>query len=132
MDYRLRQRILPQLIDVSYQGEAGLRELVMKAADLIQGQMYVEALKAVEEFKYHLAKDDGLAVYGDEEILNALKMGALKVLVVDEDRPDAELLEEEAKKYGTKVYFLSSDIPEGEWIKKTFGGLIGILRYRLG
>ncbi len=132
LDYRLKQKVLPQLIDVSYQGEAGLRELVMKASDLIQGQMYVEALKALEEFKYHLAKDDGLIVYGDEEVLEALKMGALKAIIIDEERSDAELIEEEAKKYGTKVYFISDDIPEGEWIKKTFGGLVGILRYRIG
>ncbi len=132
LEYRLKQKILPQLIDVSYQGEAGLRELVMKAYDLIQGQMYVEALKAVEEFKYHLAKDDGLAVYGEKEVLEALKMGALKALIIDEDRIDAERLAEEAKKFGAKIYFISDDIPEGEWIKKTFGGIVGILRFRVG
>ncbi len=132
LEYRLKQKILPQLVDVSYQGEAGLRELVMKAYDIIQGQMYVEALKAVEEFKYHLAKDDGLAVYGEREVLEALKMGALKALIIDEDRIDADRLAEEAKKYGAKVYFISDDIPEGEWIKKTFGGIVGILRFRIG
>ncbi len=132
LEYRLKQKIIPQLVDVSYQGEAGLRELVMKAYDIIQGQMYVEALKAVEEFKYHLAKDDGLAVYGEREVLEALKMGALKALIIDEDRIDADRLAEEAKKYGAKVYFISDDIPEGEWIKKTFGGIVGILRFRIG
>ncbi len=132
LEYRLKKKVLPQLIDVSYQGDAGLRELVMKAYDIIQGQMYVEALKAVEEFKYHLAKDDGLAIYGEEEVLQALRMGALKALIIDEDRIDADRLAEEAKKFGAKVYFISDDIPEGEWIKKTFGGIIGILRFRIG
>ena len=131
LDYRLKSKILPQLIDVSYQGEAGLRELVMKAADLIKGQKYVEAVKAIEEFKYHLVKDDGLVVYGDEEVKNALRMGALKYLIIDENRPDVDSLAEEAKKYGTKVFFISDDIPEGEWIRKTFNGIIGVLRYRI-
>ncbi len=131
LDYRLKSKIVSRLIDVSYQGEAGLRELVMKAAEIIKGQKYIEALKAVEEFKYHLAKDDGLAVYGDEEVKNALKMGALKFLIIDENRSDADALAEEAKKYGTQVFFLSEDIPEGEWIRKTFNGIVGILRYRL-
>lgn len=131
LDYRLRQLVLPRLIDVSYQGEVGLREMVMKASDLLKEQEYVDALKAVEEFKLHLAKDDGMIIYGEEDVKRALEMGAIKTLIIDEDRPDAHQWAELAKKYGAKPVFLSDDVPEGAWIKKTFGGLVGILRYRI-
>ena len=131
LDYRIRQKIARETIDVAYQGEAGLRELVIKASEIIAKNKYAELVKAIEEFKLHLAKDDGLAVYGDKMVKQALQMGALKLIILDEERDDAEVLADEAKKYGTQVYFLSGDIPEAEWIRKTFKGLVGILRFRL-
>ncbi len=131
LDYRVYQKIARELIDVAYQGDAGLRELVIRASDVIEKNKYAELVKAIEEFKIHLAKDDGLAVYGDKMVKQALEMGALKYIIIDEDREDADYYIEEAKKYGTKVYLLSSDIPEAEWIKKTFKGLVGVLRFRI-
>ena len=131
LDYRIRQKIVSKLFDVSYQGITGLRELVLRAEDVLAQQKYLELLKAIEEFKLHLAKDDGLAVYGPKEVKNTLLMGALKFVIIDEEHEEAEKISEEAKKYGTKVIYLSDSLPEAEWIKKTFGGIVGVLRYRL-
>ena len=131
LDYRVRQKIARETIDVAYQGDAGLRELVIKASDVIARNKYAELVKAIEEFKYHLAKDDGLAVYGDSMIKTALEMGALKYLIIDEERPDADYYIDEAPKYGTKVFILSDAVPESEWIKKTFKGLVGVLRFKI-
>lgn len=131
IDYRLKDKILESLIDVSAQGEPGLRELVMKAADIIKGQKYIEAVNAVEEFKYHLAKDDGLALYGEHEVVNALKLGAVKTVVVTDDYPGIDNLLELAKKGGADIHVITDSIPEYMWIKKTFNGIIAILRYRL-
>lgn len=130
LDYRLKQKIAPELIDVAYQGEAGLRELVMKAGDIIKDQEYVESYKILEEFKYHLAKDDGLVVYGEDEVKLALQQGLIKVLLVSDSREDITTWLEEAKNYGTKVVVISKEIPEGEWFTKTFNGLAGILRFK--
>ena len=132
LDYRLKKIVLTPLIDVAYQGEAGLREMVMKAEELLKNQKFVEVTKLIEEIKYHLAKDDGLVVYGLEEIRKALQMGAVDSLIVyDEPNKDLESLAQEAEKYGTKVYVIGDEVPEAEWIKKTFGGAIGKLRYRI-
>ena len=132
LDYRLKKIVLTPLIDVAYQGEAGLREMVMKAEELLKNQKFVEVTKLIEEIKYHLAKDDGLVVYGLEEIRKALQMGAVDSLIVyDEPNKDLESLAQEAEKFGTKVYVIGDEVPEAEWIKKTFGGAIGKLRYRI-
>ena len=131
LDYRLQQKILRPLVDVSYQGWAGLSEMVQKAGDTIKGQRYMETARAVEEFKLHLAKDDGLAIYGEREVKEALKMGAAKFIIVDEERGDIDELEDLAKKTGAKVYLISDTLPEGEWLRKTFQGLVGVLRYRI-
>jgi len=127
----LKEKVLDTLVDVGSQGEPGLKELVMRASELIKGQKYVEVVNALEEFKFHLAKDDGLALYGFDDIVNALNMGAVKSLVVTEDMPELEKLMELAKKSGAEVYVLPETIPEYVWIKKTFNGVVAILRYKI-
>ncbi len=131
LDYRLKQIVAPELFDVSYQGEAGLRELVMKAEDILQGQEYAESLKYLEEFKLHIAKDDGLALYGEEEVKLALQNGLLKILLLGENRDDLLEWLEKAPQYGVKVVVINKSVPEAEWFYKTFNGLAGILKTRI-
>lgn len=130
VDYRIKNLILQPLIDIGDQGEAGLREMVMKAKDLLKNQKYIEVEELLDEIKYHLAKDDGLITYGKEELQKAISLGALDSLVIVEDS-DMESLTKEAEKMGTKVYVINDEIPEAEWVKKTFGGAIGKLRFRI-
>lgn len=131
LDYRLKKIVLPRLIDVAYQGEAGLREMVMKASDILKEQEYVESVKALEDFKLHLAKDDGLIVYGENEVEEALKLGAVETLIVSEERDDVDKWLEKARKHGAKTVVLSSELPENQWFIKTFNGVAGVLRYRI-
>jgi len=131
MDYRLRSLVIGEPIDVSYQGEAGVRELLEKAKEFLKGHKYVEGLKALEEFKYHLAKDDGLALYGRKEIEEALEMGAVEKLILLEEVEDADKLASKASEKGAEVIYLSESIPEGMWIRKVFNGAVAILRYRI-
>jgi peptide chain release factor subunit 1 len=130
LDYRLKQIIAPELIDVSYQGEVGLRELISKAGDLLEKYEYAESLKTLEEFKYHLAKDDGLVVYGEEEVKLALEQGVLKTLLVSESRDDISHWLESSHQYGVKAVVVSRDLPEADWFNKTFNGVAGILKYK--
>ncbi|MCE4598750.1 MAG: peptide chain release factor aRF-1 [Desulfurococcales archaeon] len=131
LDYRLQNLISRQLIDVAYQGDQGLKEVVMKAEDVVQAQMYRDAVKALEEFKMHLAKNTGMVVYGDKEVKEALEMGMIKTLLVHDDRDDVEDWKEIAQSYGAQVIVIPSGIPEAEWFKNVFGGIAGILRYRI-
>ncbi|MCS7128801.1 MAG: peptide chain release factor aRF-1 [Sulfolobales archaeon] len=131
LDYRLKQILIPKFIDVAYQGEVGLREMIIKANDVLKEQQYLEALKAIDEFKLHLVKDDGLTIYGDDELRKALEIGAVEKLIVSEERNDLEEWIELAKRSNAKTIVINDEIPEGVWINKTFGGAVGILRYRL-
>lgn len=89
--------------------------------------------KLLEELKYHLAKDDGLIIYGKEQIKKAMEMGAVEAIVIHEDSSDKELekLAQDAENYGVKVFVVGDEVPEAEWVKKTFNGVVGKLRYRL-
>lgn len=130
VDYRIKNLVLQPLIDIGDQGEAGLREMIMKAKDVLKNQKYIEVEDLLDEIKYHLAKDDGLVVYGKEELQKAISLGALDSLVVVEDS-DMEGFSKEAEKIGSKVFIINDELPEAEWVRKTFGGAIGKLRFRI-
>jgi len=132
LDYRLQKLVSNELVDVAYQGDQGLKEVVMKAKNVVQTQLYRDAVQAMEEFKAHLAKNTGMVVYGDKEVRNALEMGVVKTLLIHEDREDLEEWKDMAENYsGAKVVIIPSSLPEAEWFKNTFQGLAGILRYKL-
>ncbi len=131
LDYRLQQLILPSLIDVSSQGEPGLRELVIKAKDLIKDHAYLRLRKALDEFNYHLSKDDGLALYGEQEIRKALELGAVKTLIIVNNHPKLDEFLELSKKSNSEVVVIDENVPEYIWIKKTFGGVVAVLRYHI-
>jgi len=132
LDYRLQRLVSKELVDVAYQGDQGLKEVVLKAKSVVQTQLYRDAVQALEEFKAHLAKNTGMVVYGEQEVKNAIEMGAVKTLLIHEEREDLEEWKELAENYsGAKVVIIPSSLPEAEWFKNTFQGLAGILRYRL-
>ena len=39
---------------------------------------------------------------------------------------------EKAKKKGAEVYIIDEKLPDYVWIKKTFGGIVAVLRYQIG
>ncbi|PUA32221.1 MAG: peptide chain release factor 1 [Zestosphaera tikiterensis] len=129
IDYRLKSLIIPELIDVSSQGFPGLRELVVRAKDLLKQHTYIKTYDLLEEVKTHLAKDDGYVTYGEKEIIEALNMGAVRHLIIVEDHPRIEELSKKAEEKGAEVLVINSEIPEYEWLKKTFAGVIALLRY---
>lgn len=129
LDYRLQKLLVDELVDVSYQGETGLRELVMKAKHVLSKQRYFRTLEALEEFKYHLAKDDGYVVYGEEDVRNALSMGAVEKLLICDDHPKFDEFESLAEKTRAEVVVVPPGLPEAEWFSNTFGCIAAILRY---
>jgi len=131
LDKRLRDLVIDKLIDVGYQNEAGLRELVIKASDVLQDHRYSDAFKRVEELKAHMAKADGLAVFGYDEVKQAAEMGALQHLLVVEDHPLIDELEALAKRSGAELVVVPLNSPEGEWLQESFDGIAGILRYKI-
>jgi len=131
LDYRIRQLIMGEPIDVSYQGYVGLREVVMKAKDLLTKHKFVEVVDTIEEFKLHIARDDGYAIYGLQDVEKALDHGAIEKLIVCEDHPEIDRLEKLALEKGAKFVVLPLDTDEYQWFKDTFGCIVGIARYPL-
>ncbi len=83
LDYRLEEKII-DFVDVSYSGEAGVRETVIKIQDKLVDLRYIKEKRIFNEFMEHIVKDDGLATYGEKEVRAALNMGAVNKLLISE------------------------------------------------
>jgi peptide chain release factor subunit 1 len=84
LDYRLRKMILA-VLDTSYAGREGLRELVDKASDILQDVRLIEEKKLVTRFLKEVNSADGLAVYSVKDVLEALQKGSVETVLVSED-----------------------------------------------
>ena len=129
---RIKEKVLG-MKDLSYTGAFGLNELVDKSHDLLANEEVVEEKKIIDKFFYALStKGGGKAAYKKAEVLDALKRGAVEVLILSEDLEDKEMedLEDKAEAIGAKVKVVSSDTTEGRQIRY-FGGVVAILRYKV-
>ncbi len=83
LHHELRKRIIG-VVDISYSGEYGLRELVEKASDILKDQEAVREKKLIQKFFRHLVKDTGMITYGEREVRRALELGAVDTLLISE------------------------------------------------
>jgi len=83
LHYELKDKIIG-VFDIGYAGEEGIYELVNRAKDLLSDVQFIKEKDAVNRFLYHLARDTGLGIYGENEVRRALEIGAVDVLLVSE------------------------------------------------
>ena len=83
--HELRKKILPTFLDVGYTDEYGLRELVEKSREILSGLDLMREKTLVQRLMEEIRKaDGGLAAYGEEQVRNALRLGAVDTLLVSE------------------------------------------------
>ena len=116
--------------DLSYTGEFGMQELLEKSGDLLAEEDVAEEKKIMQQFFHELSKDTRLAGYGNKEVREAIKLGAVDIVLVSEKLSDSEVeeFEELAKPLGTEVRIISVETREGVQLKE-MGGVAAILRY---
>jgi len=78
-------------------GEEQIRRL-----ESATGRIVVSEPKTIEEFFIHVDKDDGLAAYGIEQVGIAAEMGAVKIVLVPEERIKDKSIEEILKNVESK------------------------------
>ncbi|MDD5182107.1 MAG: peptide chain release factor 1, partial [Candidatus Nanoarchaeia archaeon] len=126
------KKLILGMVDIGYTGEQGLKELLAKSEDLFHQEEIYSEKKIVDRFLLHLAKDDGLESYGEEEVMKNLKNGTVELLILSESLPmdTVDRFSAEAEKFGTKIELISVDFPEGIQLKE-LGGIAAILRYKV-
>lgn len=173
LHYELQKKII-DTFDVGYTDEYGLRELVEKAREALRGIDLMREKDLMQQLFEEIRKPDGgLSIYGEEQVRDALMIGAVNALLLSEDMRKVKLdlkcpscgftkeglakdsteefkcdkcqkimdveqvhdlvgdLHKMADDNNTKVEFISGESEEGELLKKAFGGIAGILRFRV-
>jgi len=132
MNHEIKKKIVA-IKDTTYTDESGIRELINASSDDLKE---IEAAKhrvLMERFMKKLVKDPEMVSYGTSQINHALSLGAVETLLVSEDL-DETMIDEyyrKAEESGTNIEIVSTDFEEGNQLKIAFGGVAGILRFRL-
>lgn len=137
-DQRLAACIM-KVVDVSYGGEQGFNEAIQLVGEDLAGVKFIQEKKLIQRYFDEIAKDTGMYCYGVESILTALDMGAIETLIVWENlsilKDDKQLfldwLVENYQQFGVELKLVSNSSSLGAQFVKGFGGLGGILRYKL-
>ncbi len=82
LDHRIKKNLLG-VVDTSYTDEGGIREIVQKSETLLKDTDIMKERAVVNAFFTELAKD-GLATYGEKQVLEALERGQVSKLLVSE------------------------------------------------
>src|SRR5438552_1676582 len=83
--HELKKKIIPTFLDVGYTDEYGLRELVENSREILSGLDLMREKTFVQRLMEEIRKaDGGLAAYGEEQVRNALRLGAVDTLLVSE------------------------------------------------
>ncbi|VVB99225.1 Peptide chain release factor subunit 1 [uncultured archaeon] len=82
LDHRIKKNILGML-DTSYTDEGGIREMMQKSEQILKDTDVMRERAIVNDFLGELAKD-GLAAYGEKEVMEALERGQVAKLLVSE------------------------------------------------
>ena len=106
----LDKRLLPIIVgvvDVSYGGENGLNEAITLAADVLKNVKFVAEKKLVSKFFEEIALDTNMIVFGVEDTMKALEMGALETVLLFEDLDITRFVIKNPIKGETKILYLN-------------------------
>jgi peptide chain release factor subunit 1 len=84
LDYRLQKNII-EVVDTSYSGREGIREIAEKAADKLQDVRFIEERKLVQKFLAEVNRPNGLSVYGLPKIIEALNKSNMDTILISDD-----------------------------------------------
>lgn len=80
-DPRLQAKIL-NVVDVSYGGENGFNQAIELSAEILSNVKFVQEKRLIGKYFDEISQDTGKYVFGVEDTLKALEMGAVEILIV--------------------------------------------------
>lgn len=107
----LDKRLVPyicSIVDVSYGGENGLNEAITLSAEALTNVKFVAEKKLISKFFEEIALDTGMIVFGVEDTMKALDLGALETVLLFEELDYNRYVLKNPVKGDTKVIFLNS------------------------
>ena len=126
-----------KVVDTNYGGDCGLNEAIELCSDMLKDVKFNKEKKVMKEF-FHEVSTDGKYVYGMKDTLKTLNMGCVETLIVYENLEApynsgmfVDYIAENFKAHGCALIFVSNRSPEGTQFVEGFGGVGGILRYKI-
>ncbi|KAF7813444.1 Eukaryotic peptide chain release factor subunit 1-3 [Senna tora] len=169
-DPRLQAKIL-KVVDVSSGGESGFNQAIELSAEVMSNVKFIQEKRLIGKYLEEIGQDTGKYVFGVDDTLKALEMGAIETLIVwefldmnryvlkhsttgeivkkylnkeqevnQENFAQYEVQEkmslvdwfaDEYKQFGCTLEFVTNKSQEGSQFCRGFGGIGGILRYKL-
>ncbi|KAJ1404892.1 Peptide chain release factor eRF1/aRF1, partial [Sesbania bispinosa] len=83
-DPRLQAKIL-NVVDVSYGGENGFNQAIELSAEILSNVKFIQEKKLIGKYFEEISQDTGKYVFGVDDTLKALEMGAVETLIVWEN-----------------------------------------------
>lgn len=83
LHHDLKDKVLTT-VDTGYTGHEGVKEVVTRSRSFLEKVRFTQERKAVQDFLRHIGEDDGLATYGEQEVLQALKNVNVYNLLISE------------------------------------------------
>ncbi len=128
---KLRDKVLGA-VDIGDTDEHGLKELVIKAQNILADQEIIKEQKLMERFFDTLGSKPDMARLGVEDNKYALQYGAVETLFLSKEIDKAVSIElkKMANNIGANVEIISTETTEGEQFKN-LGGIGSILRFKV-
>ncbi len=111
-DIRL-QEVTLAVVDVSYGGENGFNQAIELSADTLSSLKFIQEKKLVGKFFDEIAQDTGKYVFGINDTLTCLEMGAVETLVCWEDLEVARVTLKNSNTEEETIKFLRPEETEG-------------------
>jgi peptide chain release factor subunit 1 len=127
----LKEKVIA-MKDLGYADEHGIELLVEASKDVIAEQEITKEKKLMENF-FNLIGKGKKAVYGKENVLNALNYGAVEVLLLSKElkKEDTSELRKKAESISSKVEIITIETEEGEQFFNMTKGYGAVLRFEL-
>ena len=91
LHYELKNALL-STVDTQSAGKEGVREVLEKSSETLKNMCAPEEKMPCSVFWQILGKQDGLAIYGLDSVLNALKKGEVEVALVTDNTDMIEIV----------------------------------------
>ncbi|KAG9328309.1 hypothetical protein JZ751_015031 [Albula glossodonta] len=145
---RLQAKVL-KLVDISYGGENGFNQAIELSAEVLSNVKFIQEKKLIGRYFDEISQDTGKYCFGVDDTLKALEMDEKTLYLTPEqekdkshftDKEEHELIESmpllewfanNYKKFGATLEIVTDKSQEGSQFVKGFGGIGGILRYRV-
>lgn len=80
-DPRLQAKVL-NVVDVSYGGDNGFNQAIELSAEILANVKFIQEKRLIGKYFDEISQDTGKYVFGVDDTLKALEMGAVETLIV--------------------------------------------------